>query len=130
MIITLPEVLQKEAEILAKREGIDLETLVVRALERFLSEQQYPTPRVAEARQHLQEYNKHKISAWDQLSSQDRQQLTPRQRLRELSRRKLTDSDDFIAEVRLAKARAYQLYLDNEEWFELSAQRIAESRQS
>ena len=44
--------------------------------------------------------------------------VTPRQRLRELSRLKLTEKDDFIAQVRLAKARAYQLYLENKERFD------------
>jgi len=61
MIITLPEALQKEAETLAKREGIDVETLVVRAVERFLHEQQYTRPSVFEARQRLQELNKLKL---------------------------------------------------------------------
>lgn len=129
MVITLPDELQKEAEALAQREGIELETLVTRALERFLHEHQYPTPHTAEAHGRPLEYDKYKKSTGDELSSKDRKKLAPRQQLRELSRRKLPDGGDFITEVRLAKARAYQLYLDNEEWFDLSARRIAESRQ-
>jgi hypothetical protein len=113
MVIKLPKQLQKEAETLARREGINLETLVVRAVERFVREHRYPTPRAAEAHQRLLDYDKYKKSRGDVLGDIGQRELTPRQRLRELSRRKLTDGDDFIAQVRLAKARAYQLYLDN-----------------
>jgi hypothetical protein len=130
MVVTLPEQLQKEAEVLAHREGIDLETLVVRAVERFVREHRYSTTPAAEAHQRLVEHNKYGESRGDELGSNGRRKLTPRQGLRELSQHKLTDGGDFIAQVRLAKARAYQLYLDNEEWFDLSAQRIAESRQA
>lgn len=61
MIITLPETLQKEAELLAEREGIDLETFVIRAIEHFLQEQRDISPQVSEARQRLRELNKHKF---------------------------------------------------------------------
>jgi hypothetical protein len=61
MIITLPETLQREAELLAKREGIDLETFVIRAVEHFLQAHQATSPRVSEARQRLQELNEHKL---------------------------------------------------------------------
>ena len=122
MAITLPEQLQKEVEALAQQEGITPDALVVQAVERFLRKQQYPISRARQLSEH--EYKK----PTDELTGNKK--LTPRQRLRELSRRKLSDGGDFITEIRLAKARAYQLYLDNEEWFDLSARRIAESRQT
>ena len=119
MLITLPDHLQKEIEELARREGVDLEILVIRAVERFLREQTHFVVSAADVRGRLM-YERRKTSD-SEILGESQNELTPRQRLRELSRRKLTIGEDSVDQIRLAKARAYQRYLDNEEWFELSA---------
>jgi hypothetical protein len=98
MVIVLPEPLQKEAEALAKHEGIDLQALVVRAVEHFLREQQQPVPRVLEARQRLQELN----------------------------RRKLKPDVDIVEEVRQVRAQVARLYLGEEELKQSRLYQVAE----
>ena len=60
MSINLPKGLQEEAEALAKQEGVDLETVVARAVEHFLLHKQN---RTAQARRQLQELNKQKLTS-------------------------------------------------------------------
>lgn len=105
MEIILPESLQKEIEALAEQQGINVHNLIIEAIEQYIEQKGY-------------------------LKSTEEQKFTPRQQLRELTRSQpLTDSE-LLTEVRLAKAKAYQLYLDNEELLEYSAKRVAESRTS
>jgi len=59
MTINLPKGLQEEVEALAKREGVDSETVVVQAIEHFLSHKQ---DRAFQARQQLHELNKQKFT--------------------------------------------------------------------
>ena len=59
MSINLPKGLQEEAEALAKREGVDLETVVVQAVEYFLLHKQ---DRAIQARRRLRELNKQKFA--------------------------------------------------------------------
>ena len=60
MSINLPKGLQEEAEALAKREGVDLETVVVQAVEHFLLHKQ---DRAIQARRRLSELNKQKLKS-------------------------------------------------------------------
>ena len=59
MSINLPKGLQEEAEALAKQEGISLETVVVQAVEHFLTHKQ---DRAVQARRRLYELNKQKLN--------------------------------------------------------------------
>ncbi len=98
MVITLPEGLQKAAGTLAEREGINLETLVIQAVEHFLHQQQSPNPRAEEAHRRLHGYNKLK---------------------------KKSDVD-LVTEVRRAKAWASELYWGEEELRESQLLQLAE----
>ncbi len=97
MVIELPATLQKKMEYAAQRQGIEVEKLVMQILESHLR-YEYHSERVKEAHRRLLEYDKYKKEP----------------------------VDDLIAAVRAAKAEAYRLYKDNEEWFDLIARKGSE----
>ena len=73
MVITLPEPLQKEAEALAKQEGIDVTTLVIRAVQQLIHDYQRPLSLQAnEARQRLLEFHQHKLNRGSDLVAEAR----------------------------------------------------------
>jgi len=86
MSVVLPGLLQEQVNDVARRWNMGAKELIVQAVERFLREGQ-PDDRAAEARR----------------------------RLRELDKYKKHPVDDFIVAVRRARAKAYHLYLDNQD---------------